>query len=123
MTKAKNTVKVCMLSVIMLIMLSTTASAVCWCNNTVLTDVAILPENADPDLGASKFRITVTCADTDGRDPKWSSGARHFYLSDDIGEGGYATVLTAASLGKNFGINAATCDSNSLLTILKMKMN
>lgn len=121
MRKVMNAVTVCMLSLIMLVMLTSTASAVCWCNNTVLTGIAILPDDADPATGTSKYRITATCADTTSIDPKWADqGARHFYLSDGMGEGGYATILTALSLNKNFAINASDCVSGSLLSLMKM---
>ena len=113
--KIRNITTACIFGMAMLLAptFSTTANAA-YCNDTVIDSVSILPENAVPG-SVSKYRVTVSCVDT----ARWA-GLRHFYLTEDLGEAGYATVLTALSLGRNLSIVTTSYNTNSLLTIIKM---
>jgi len=68
-----------------------------------------------PGTGASKYFVQLDCVD----DTKWA-GTISFYLSEDLGDAGLATMLTAYSLGKNLWIRTAGVATGSLVTVLYM---
>jgi hypothetical protein len=70
-----------------------TAGAVVDCPVATITKVGILPDKET--TTTSKYMVRATCSDT----TKWPDD-RSFMLSSDIGDSGYATLLTAMSLNQ-----------------------
>ena len=68
--------------------------------------------------GAGSAGYMVQLDDT-GSPQAWS-GTVQFYLSDDLGDSGLATLLTAYSLGKTVWARTAGTTPGSLITILYM---
>jgi len=65
--------------------------------------------------GASNYFVRLDCSD----DTKWA-GVVSFYLSEDLGDSGLATMLTAYSLEKTLWIRTAGIATGSLVTVLYM---
>ena len=67
----------------------------------------------DPRFEGPMVQLEDTAAN-----PQWT-GVRQFYLSQALGNGGLATMLTAFSLGENVWVRiAGTGESGSLITII-----
>ena len=68
-----------------------------------------------PGVGGSGFMVQLD--DLSGN-PAWP-GIRQFYLSTELGNQGYATLLTAYSLGKTVWVRiAGNAESGSLISII-----
>lgn len=63
--------------------------------------------------GASPYMVRLDCSD----DSVWS-GDVAFYLSEDLGEPGLATLLTAYSLGKTLWVRTLGVASGSIVTVI-----
>ncbi len=67
--------------------------------------------------GAPESGIMVQLADQAGS-PAWA-GTRQFYLSEDLGNKGFATLLSAFSLGKTVWVRiAGSAEPGSLISII-----
>ncbi len=83
--------------------------------------------NADVDVFTAKiirvgidprFEGPMVQLEDVGASPVWT-GVRQFYLSEILGNGGLATMLTAFSLGENVFVRiAGTAEPGSLVTII-----
>lgn len=67
-------------------------------------------------LSGGVSNIVVTVSD-DSASPKFT-GNRQYFLHPDLGKEGYATLLTAFSLGKNVYIRVEDLASLSLITVI-----
>ncbi|MCI5124965.1 MAG: hypothetical protein D3925_10915 [Candidatus Electrothrix sp. AR5] len=87
-----------------------TASAVVACNEAKVGKVGVFPDQPD------KYRVELTCQDA--VNPAWT-GVRTFYISQqpgsDLGDAGYATILTAISLNATIKAVVVSPAWNSLL--------
>ena len=63
--------------------------------------------------GASQFFVRITC-------PEKFSGERGYYLTTDLAESGYATALTAVSLGQTLLLDVEDWAFGSLITQLQL---
>jgi hypothetical protein len=82
------------------------------CGNARVTQPGIYP--ALQSGGASSYIAFFECLDAV---PAWS-GPRQFVLSTDLGDAGYATLLTALALDKNVWIRVESVVARSLATII-----
>jgi hypothetical protein len=80
------------------------------CDSGAITFVGVFPDLADAGTGASPYIIQYVCDNT-----TQMPGTKQFQLNNDLGESGYATVLTAVSLGQKVKIQAAGVGWNALL--------
>jgi len=82
------------------------------CRQCTITKLGMRPNN---DFGTTDgFNIQVE--DAAG---KWEN-SRAFYLDDSLGKGGWATILTAYSLGKTLRLNLADTEPGSLIFVLSI---
>ncbi|MCI5164624.1 MAG: hypothetical protein D3903_00700 [Candidatus Electrothrix sp. GM3_4] len=111
--KVKMSFKIGLLAVIVGVSLSffTSVNAAVDCAEATVTMVGVLPlkENTT----TSKYMIRADCAD----DSKWT-GERQYMLSADIGDSGYATLLTAMSLNQPIYLRVESANWWSLATLL-----
>ncbi len=71
----------------------------------------------DPRFASTSSGYMVQFSDT-AANPAWA-GVRQFYLSDDLGNTGIATLLTAFSLDETVWVRiAGTAEAGSLVTII-----
>ena len=82
------------------------------CVSTTINMVGILPSLKT--TTATEYILTVTCNDAT---PPWS-GQQQYVLSVDLGESGYATCLTAASLKQTVYLRVASVAWRSLATLI-----
>ena len=88
---------------------ATAAEYDCW--ECTITRLGMEPNNA---FGSTDgFMLTVDDASDNG----WV-GKRVFYLHDDLGKAGWATVLTAYSMGKTVWLRVADTAAGSLVEII-----
>ena len=73
--------------------------------------VGVYPGTANPSIQRSGYPIFLTCTDL-GTDQIM------FFLSDDMGDAGLATALTAMSLGKTVWARTTTDVAGGLVTIM-----
>ena len=104
--------KTTLVAVILLLMFTVgTAQADVKCVDTQIDKIQVRPDLADGTT-ASKFIIQVTCLDAG---TSWSSGLQ-LQLLETVGDAGYATLLTAKSLGVNVELYAQSNKWGSLVT-------
>ena len=82
------------------------------CASTTLKMTGILPSLKS--ATATEYIITVVCNDAT---PAWT-GEQQYVLSVDLGESGYATCLTAASLKQTVYLRVASTAWRSLATLI-----
>ena len=73
--------------------------------------LGVYPGTADPANQRSGYPIFLTCTDI-------GTGQIMFFLSDDMGDAGLATALTAMSLGKNVWARTTTDVAGGLVTVM-----
>jgi len=94
----------------------------------VLSTLIILPAVANADVDVPKCSIVKIGADPRFEGPpvqlidlsgtNWT-GARQFYLSSSLGNGGLAVLLTAYSMGETVWVRiAGDASSGSLITVI-----
>ena len=88
------------------------------CDSGAITFAAIFPDLADDATGASSYVIQYVCDDT-----TQMPGTKQFQLSTVLGDSGYATVLTAVSLGLKVKIQAAGSGWNALVERINLVIN
>jgi len=75
------------------------------CKTATIEQAGIVPSRANADNNVSKYVIKATCVGEANTNPvKWN-GSINFTLSEDIGDAGYATALTALSTGGTLWLN------------------
>lgn len=82
------------------------------CASASVSTVGILPDLES--ASASKYIVKLTCQDAS---PAWS-GQQQYVLSSDLGESGFATLLTAVSLQQTVYVRVASTSWRSLVTLL-----
>lgn len=108
--KIKKTLSAISIGIFLLLgMTSGTAFAAATCDQTTIQGIGMYPALATAD--ASMYRIWLSCGDAA---PDWP-GTRTFLLSKSLGDAGYATILTAKSLGKTLFVYAGGTATNSLI--------
>ena len=105
-------IKAGIIGAMMIVGASVTVASAADCASASVTTIGVLPslESAT----ASKYIGTFTCHDAT---PAWA-GDQQYVLSVDLGDSGYATLLTAASLGKTVYIRVSSPSWRSLATLL-----
>jgi len=83
------------------------------CSSATIKKIGVNPTWSG--TGASNYFVRLDCSDN----TKWP-GIVSFYLSEDLGDSGLATMLTAYSLGKTLWIRTAGVATGSLVTVLYM---
>ncbi len=96
-------------TIFLTVFIGTFASAAVQCKVATISQTGPFPTLASE--FASQYMVELDCAD----DTKWS-GAKQFMLSKDLGEGGYATLLTAFSLDKTINVTVESLAFRALLT-------
>jgi hypothetical protein len=81
------------------------------CKAATITQLGAFPDLADDTTHTSKYLVELDCDD----DTKWG-GAKQFLLTTDLGDSGYASVLTAYSLDKTINVDVASTAFRSHLT-------
>jgi hypothetical protein len=76
------------------------------CDAATIDQAAVVED--DGDATTAPYQVRATCAG------KWS-GSTVFDMSTDLGEGGYATILTALSLGNTVKMQVAGPGWHSLI--------
>jgi len=66
-----------------------------------------------PPAGATNYRVVIEC-------PGSFSDSRAYYLTTDLGEAGYATLLTAMSLKQTVRMKMSLWASGSLVTEIRL---
>lgn len=107
--------------IVSLVNLTGTSFAAVQCLNTKIEAAGYYPSQADEATGNSGYRVQLTCLDDVSPDQLAFSGTRSFYLSADLGDAGYASLLTAYSLGTNIRVQLASSDFNSLVLSIYMQ--
>lgn len=106
----KKFVKGVILTVAMsFVMLGTANAAQC----PAATIIRAAVKQTAPSAAASQYFVRVTCADI-------FTGERGYYLADELGESGYATILTAMSLDQTVLINLEGLTWGSIVTEVQM---
>jgi hypothetical protein len=82
------------------------------CSSAVVSQVGILPTLET--TGVSKYIASFDCLDS----PEPWSNSVQFKLSSDLGDSGYATLLTAVSLGQTVYLRVADTTFRSLVLLL-----
>ena len=103
-----NIYKSMTLGIIGSLLLSTAAYAATTCQSATVTKTGVNPAIAT--ATRSQYTVTLDCDD----DTLWV-GARQYFLITDLGESGYATALTALSLGGKVRARLARSSEFSLL--------
>jgi len=106
--KLKITVLLVSLSVLITL---GTAVAGPQCLEATVTEVAIM--NITPATGVTTYRALLSC-------PASYTGSRGYYLTTDLGDSGYATLLTAMSLKQTVNSSMSLWASGSLLTEVRL---
>lgn len=91
-----------------LIMCAGTASAAISCQNATVLQVGQIPGEASG--SNSGYKIMLQCNDAN----TWLGG-RSYYLTTDLGEPGYATMLTAMSLDRPVKVYLSSYTALSLI--------
>ena len=94
----------------------TTASAAQICQSANITKVGVLPANQS--ATASKYTIRIDCVDDGATDALPWPGERMFMLTQELGDSGYATALTALSLNQPVYVKVESTKWWSLLSVL-----
>lgn len=92
-------------------LVATSASAASQCKVATITQTGAFPALENPVTGTSQYLVELDCAD----DTVWT-GARQFMLTADLGEGGYATFLTAYALNQTVNVTVEGLAFRSLLS-------
>lgn len=79
------------------------------CSDATIVGAGVFPDQTVE--GRSSYRIRAICNDAS---PPWTL-SRSFYLTTDLGESGYASVLTAYSLDKNVRLDMVSATKDSLV--------
>lgn len=105
-------IKTGIIGAMMIVGASVTAASAADCASASVSTIGILPslESAT----ATKYIGNFTCHDAS---PAWA-GAQQFVLSVDLGDSGYATLLTAASLKQTVYLRVASTSWRSLATLI-----
>lgn len=78
---------------------------------TICTSATIEEMGVNPLSSIAKYEVSLSCDDT----TKWS-GTRKYFMDDTLmGDSGYATALTARSLGKKVSVRLARSNVGSLI--------
>lgn len=80
------------------------------CKSGTIVKVGVNPTTS---TGASPYMVQIDCAN----DATWP-GVLQLYLSDDLGDAGLATLLTAYSLQKTVWIRTLGVTTGSIATII-----
>lgn len=115
MTIAKKIATVCA-SLSLCLLIGTSASAAVQCKEGTVTQVGDFPALANGIT--SKYLVQIDCAD----DTKWA-GEIQFMLTTDLGDSGYATLLTAVSLNMPVNVTVEGTSFRSLLTRIYLTSN
>ena len=81
------------------------------CSSATIKRIGVNPVTGS--AGASPYMVQLDCAS----DSIWS-GTLTLYLSTDLGESGFATLLTAYSLGKTVWARSLGTTPGSIVTVL-----
>jgi len=107
----KKSIIMAAIALSMLIITSSAYAAVnCWTAGIV--NAAALA--ASPTTGAAPYAVKITC-------PTNFTGEREYYLATDLGDSGYATLLTAISLGQSVSMELGDWTWGSLVTNVRLK--
>lgn len=82
------------------------------CNAATINWVEARPDVTLP-ANASMYVVNMQC-------PEWDANTYQFYISTDIGDSGYATVLTAMSLDTTMKVFVESKTWNGLMTRVGM---
>ena len=84
------------------------------CNGVTLDEVGMWPAfTSDTTTNLDDFYVFVKC------DPTWTKSTV-FFLNPDLGEAGYATLLTAISTGATLNMDVASYAWGSLINNIKI---
>lgn len=107
----KNHIKSLMIVLAMSWVMGVTSTyAAGYCHNGAITRVVILDQA--PSTEASVYKVQINCDEF--------SGERFYYLSSNIGDSGYATLLTAISLNKNLYMEMTGSAKGEIVTLLRL---
>ena len=106
----KNQIILTISIVSMFVLAIATSGQAAFCPSADIITVEV--EDQAPSANASQYNLTVVCTG------KFS--ARNFYLSANLGDSAYATVLTAISLTKPIYIEMADYNAGSLVLSLRL---
>lgn len=81
------------------------------CFQATVIEVAI--RDTTPPAGATNYRVLIECSAS-------YTGSRAYYLTTDLGETGYATLLTAMSLKQTVRTAMTSWTSGSLVTEIRL---
>lgn len=81
------------------------------CGDATIVKVGTNPVSGSS--GASPYMVQLDCAN----DTVWS-GVLTLYLSQDLGDSGLATLLSAYSMGKSVWVRTLGTDPGSIITII-----
>ena len=101
-------------SMVVLALCTSSAFAGVYCSTATVVQSGILPFRANE--SRSPYVVKLVCKNN----AKWN-GAVSFFLTSDLGDSGYATILTAQSLGTPLKVKVSDSTPGSLVESIYLK--
>lgn len=111
--KGKKIIATFIGSLVIVALCVSSASAFIDCSEATIVQSGVYPDGEGSAPGRSPYIVRLDCND----DTKWE-GDVQFYLNSDLGDSGFATVLSAQALDKPLWVRVSNRTPGSLVEIM-----